>query len=176
MRHWGPTGPEEQEERASQRGYRHMEHRTSWNQPEEDQDPQTAQRVRGDCRVASTPLWWELPGEGSHTPGLTSIPAAISLSADSDSLLEPGPNWDGKSATFSYFSVVLEHSEMKPDELTEGVVGLSGWRLLAGRDSSRHSGQSRKLRAHAFNFVSMRHRELQGKLGSDHAPAVKPHP
>lgn len=128
-----------------------MEHKTSWNQPEEDQNPQTAQRVREDCRVASTPLRWELPGEGSHRPGLTSVPAATSLSAHSDSLLEPGSNWNGKSATFSYFSVVLKHSEMKPNELTEGVVGLSGWCLLAGRDSSRHSGQNRKLRAHAFN-------------------------
>lgn len=89
MRHWGPTGLEEQEERASQRGYRHMENRTSWNQPEEDQDPQTAQKVREDCGVVSTPLRWELPGEGSHRSGLTSVPAAISLSAHSDSLLEP---------------------------------------------------------------------------------------
>lgn len=102
--------------------------------------------MREDCGGASTPLLWELPGEGSQRPGLTSVPAA-----HSDPLLEPRANWNGKSVTLSYFPVVFKHNEIEPSGRVEGMVDSSGWCLLARRHSSRRGGQNRKLRAHAFD-------------------------
>lgn len=96
----------------------------------------------------------ELPGEGSHRPSLTSVPAAIGLSAHSDPLLGPWPNWIGKSVTLSYLPVVFKHDEIEPSGRVEGMVDLSRWLLLAGKHSSGHGGQNRKLTAHAFNCRS----------------------
>lgn len=111
MRHPGFTGPGEQEERASQWGCS----TGNTEQPQDGTNHRWApedQRVREDCGGASTPLLWELSGEGSHRPGLTSVPAA-----HSDPLLEPKTNWNGKSVTLSYFPVVFKHNELEPSGL-----------------------------------------------------------
>lgn len=101
---------------ASHWGCEHREHRTNsrWNPPEVGtggpRPADSAEGVGGLC--CGSCLGRVLTG-GALLAGLTSVPAAICLSAHSDPLLEPRPNWNRKSATLSYFSVVFKHNEEK---------------------------------------------------------------